>query len=374
MGRNDDHTTKVIGGLALLSVVAAVTPLVVGKVGGGTSVQSAVKVSVAKPFTAMDEATFKKKVTVEGACTMEDTCKFEKVATFDADVVAKEDVTVTGDVTLKRKLIMDSGNQAGKFMVADGTSFVPVVASGDLTLASTGAFSLASAKVDTKHLTADCKAYLKAQATHSGTVETGDIKDDAVTNAKLKYYKINVATAAASGLQGGQDTSLGNTVNLSIKPLGVTGAMTVSGIRLHGGCTVSGTWNVCGTMTSESGLNAKSTVEIDGNLTTNKKLLLKGSEDVSTGNLDHDKLASYFTVGSSDETSTLTAGTEGQMKTLVASSVTSGKKMTVTVKNAGWKASGTDGTLVFDAIGESCQLQYIDSKWFILGSYNTTVS
>jgi len=374
MGRNDDHTTKIIGGLALLSVVASVTPLVVGKVGGGTSVESSVKVNVSKPFTAMDDATFKKKVTVEGVCTMEDTCKFEKVATFDADLVAKEDVTVIGDMTLKRHLILDSGNQAGKFLVADGTSFKPVVASGALTLASTGEFGIANAKVDTKHLTADCKAYLKAQASHSGTVETGDIKDDAVTNAKLKYYKINVATAAASGLQGGQDTSLGNTVNLSIKPQGVTGAMTVSGIRLHGGCSVSGTLNVCGTFTSESALTAKSTISVDGNLTTNKKVLLDGAEDVSTGNLSHDKISTYFTVGAADETSTLTAGTNGQMKTLAALSVTSGQKMTVTVKNAGWKAAGTDGTLVFDAIGETCHLQYIQSKWFIIGSYGTTIS
>jgi len=374
MGRNDDKTTKIIGGLALLSVVASVTPLVVGKVGGGTQVESNTKVNVSKPFTASDEARFKKKVTIEGKCTMEDTCEFEKVATFDADIVAKEDVTVTGDVTLKGKLVLDSGNQAGKLMVADGTSFKPVTASGDLTLASTGVFTLANAKVDTKHLTADCKAYIKTQATHSGTVETGDIKDDAVTNAKLKFHTINISTGTSSGLRGGQDTSLGNTVNLSIKPGGVTGAMTVSGIRLHGGCSVSGSLNVCGALTSESSLNAKGDVVVDGGLTTKKKLLLTGSEDVATGNLSHDKLIGYFTVGAADETSTLTAGTEGQMKTLVALSVTGGKKMTVTIKNAGWIASGGDGTLVFDAIGETCHMQYISSRWFILGTHGVTVS
>jgi hypothetical protein len=41
--------------------------------------------------------------------------------------------------------------------------------------------------------------------------------------------------------------------------------------------------------------------------------------------------------------------------------------MVITVTDAGWKSSGT-GTITFDAAGEACTLQYINSKWFCIGN------
>lgn len=74
--------------------------------------------------------------------------------------------------------------------------------------------------------------------------------------------------------------------------------------------------------------------------------------------------ASYFTTATA-ETATLAAGVEGQIKTF-AMYATSGD-MVITVANAGWKASGT-GTITFDARGDACTLQYINSKWFCIGN------
>ena len=75
---------------------------------------------------------------------------------------------------------------------------------------------------------------------------------------------------------------------------------------------------------------------------------------------------SYFTSSASDTGSTLGAGSNGQTKNLCAVDVTAGSKQ-ITVFNAGWKASGT-GTITFDTIGDSCQLLYINNKWFCIGN------
>lgn len=78
---------------------------------------------------------------------------------------------------------------------------------------------------------------------------------------------------------------------------------------------------------------------------------------------------SYFST-SSAETATLAAGATGQIKVFSAVDVTAGD-MVITVSNAGWKASGT-GTITFNARGESCTLQYTNSKWFCIGNNGCT--
>jgi hypothetical protein len=64
-------------------------------------------------------------------------------------------------------------------------------------------------------------------------------------------------------------------------------------------------------------------------------------------------------------TSTLTSGVEGQVKVLIMKSNTG--EMTVNVAAPGWKASG-GGAITFDSIGQSCTLQYADSKWYCIGN------
>jgi len=78
--------------------------------------------------------------------------------------------------------------------------------------------------------------------------------------------------------------------------------------------------------------------------------------------------ASYFTTAAA-ETATLAAGVEGQVK--VFAMVGDSGDMVITVANAGWKASGT-GTITFDAVGNACTLQYINSKWFCIGNNSCT--
>ena len=75
---------------------------------------------------------------------------------------------------------------------------------------------------------------------------------------------------------------------------------------------------------------------------------------------------SLFATEGSGETSTLDAGSEGQIKILARKTDGAGDMVT-TVISAGWKSTGT-GTITFDTIGDCCVLQYIDSKWFCISN------
>jgi hypothetical protein len=93
-----------------------------------------------------------------------------------------------------------------------------------------------------------------------------------------------------------------------------------------------------------------------------------GSEDVAASAAINLKTSvSYFST-STGESASLAAGTDGQIKTLAMKS-TSGD-MVITVTNAGWKAGGGSGTITFNAAGDACTLQYVGSKWFVIGNNN----
>jgi len=70
-------------------------------------------------------------------------------ATFSGDVVVTGDLTVTGD-----DLTMGT-NTSGHIMVADGTNFNPVAVSGDVTIASNGAVTIANDAVETAMVNAN---------------------------------------------------------------------------------------------------------------------------------------------------------------------------------------------------------------------------
>jgi len=121
-------------------------------------------------------------------------------------------------------------------------------------------------------------------------------------------------------------------------------------------------------------LDANGNTNIPNNLTVNKVLLVNSKDDVAdAAAISLNTASSYFTTGNTlSETATLAAGTEGQFKSLALfSQLITGTTVIVTVTNAGWKSSGT-GTITFGAIGDSCLLQYVNGKWFAVGSNSVT--
>jgi hypothetical protein len=88
-----------------------------------------------------------------------------------------------------------------------------------------------------------------------------------------------------------------------------------------------------------------------------------GGSGVATPLTTH---ATYYVTGGA-ETSTLAAGSEGQVKVLAMK--TNGGDMVVTVTNAAW---GGSGTVTLSAQGQACTLQYIDSQWYCIGNNGAT--
>lgn len=92
-----------------------------------------------------------------------------------------------------------------------------------------------------------------------------------------------------------------------------------------------------------------------------------GSEDVAANaTISNSTSVSYFSTGPSPETSTLPDGIDGQIKTLIMRSYEN--TMTVTVASAGFRTDGNQGSIVFDKTGNSCILQYIDGKWYVVSN------
>jgi len=91
------------------------------------------------------------------------------------------------------------------------------------------------------------------------------------------------------------------------------------------------------------------------------------SENLSNGSAANLALTtSYFSTVTAS-TATLAAGVNGQIKTFIMY-LASGD-MVITVANAGW---GGAGTITFNATGDACTLQYINSKWFCIGQNSVT--
>ena len=87
-------------------------------------------------------------------------------ATFSGDVVVTGDLTITGD-----DLFMNT-NTSGHMLVGDGTNYNPVAISGDISIASNGAVTIANTAVENAMLA-------------DNAVDTDEIADNAVTLAKM---------------------------------------------------------------------------------------------------------------------------------------------------------------------------------------------
>ena len=102
-------------------------------------------------------------------------------ATFNGDVVVTGDLTVTGD-----DIVMGT-NTSGHIMVADGTNFNPVAVSGDISIASNGAVTIAGTSVETSMIAADA-------------ITEAKIADDAVESEHINDNVISGQSALTSGL------------------------------------------------------------------------------------------------------------------------------------------------------------------------------
>ena len=112
-------------------------------------------------------------------------------ATFNGDVVVTGDLTVTGDdITM-------GTNTSGHIMVADGTNFNPVAVSGDVTIASNGAVTIANDAVQ--------KAMVNADVITGQTAETSlDTSNDTILihDASASALRKTTLASVSSALGG----------------------------------------------------------------------------------------------------------------------------------------------------------------------------
>jgi hypothetical protein len=189
------------------------------------------------------------------------------------------------------------------------------------------------------------------------------------TNASTSLAFTNFPSAGVAGEVYFQITvaSVAHTLTLpATVSVGLTGIQGISGQVITFGAT--GTYNF--RFTTNDGGTTVTVYDLNRSLNVyTNPLFLTGAEDLANAGAASLTLpVSYFSTAAA-ETATLAAGTAGQIKTF-AMFADSGD-MVITVTNAGWKSSGT-GTVTFDTIGNSCILQYINSKWFVIGNNGCT--
>ena len=273
-----------------------------------------------------------------------------------------------GNVTISSN---GGGNGSGGTVTSVGVN------SSTLTVNTTASGNI----VSSGNIIVDLPSYANLAGTYTYPTVTvdqyGRVTTIANANSVGTVSSVNLTTSGV-GIQvsGGPITSSGN---INIINTGVTRLSAGSGINLsgsNGNVTISAT--ITGGTVTSVGLSSSSltvtnspvtttgtmNVELPANVAVTGRLLLSGSENLSSGAAANLAVtASYFTTTTAS-TATLAAGTAGQIKTFMM--VSDGGDMVITVTNAGWKSTGT-GTITFGDIGDACTLQYINSKWFCIG-------
>jgi hypothetical protein len=197
-------------------------------------------------------------------------------------------------------------------------------------------------------------------------VTGGDI--DRTTSGQANIFNtnandINIGNSAGTTRIGAAGVS--NTV--LIKP----GILVGEGTTQNVFNTVATTVNAFGATSTALNLgNIGGLTTVAGRLKGALTLETPNSEVVTSGNISIGTALTEFTTGASGQTSTLPGANEGQFKTLFRSTTGAGS-MVVTVTNAGWKG-GASGTINFGNQGDSCFLQCIAGRWYVLGSYDVT--
>ena len=184
-------------------------------------------------------------------------------ATFSGDVVVTGDLTVTGDdITM-------ATNTAGHMLVGDGTNYNPVAISGDVTMASSGAVTIASGAVEGSMLNA--------------TAITGQTAETSVDSTNDLVLMFDNSASALRKMTVG---------NLISGVSGLTDVVSDTSPQLGGDLDVNGN-DIVSTSNGDISLlpNGSGKVLIDGNGSTGGVILEDGSINIrsSTGSVSEIK-------------------------------------------------------------------------------------
>jgi hypothetical protein len=258
---------------------------------------------------------------------------------------------IAGDLTVTGNLVA-TGNIAGDKIFNGTTSIEIQTSSGNANISVGGVSNVA--------LFTTTGADITGTLSGTGNVSGGNL----ITAGQV------VAVGNVSGgnlITAGQVVAAGNVSGGNLNAVG-----DVSGTNITGTVATAAQPNITsvGTLTSlaVTGNIAGGNVSTTGSVSLAGITVSSGAEDLAASGAASLTLnTSYFTTAGS-ETATLAAGVNGQIKTFAAVDVSLGN-MVITVTNPAWTGSGT---ITFDAAGDACTLQYIDSKWFVIGNNGCT--
>ena len=158
------------------------------------------------------------------------------------DVTIGNDLTVTGDLTVSGDDITMGTNTSGHIMVADGTNFNPVAVSGDVTISSAGAVTIANNAVETAMVNANVITGQTAETTIDQSNDTLLMHDNSASALrKITISSLSTALGGLSDVVGDTSPQLGgdldvngndivttSNANLDLAPNG-TGAVVLRG-------------------------------------------------------------------------------------------------------------------------------------------------
>jgi len=163
------------------------------------------------------------------------------------------DVTIAGDLTISGDDLTMGTNTSGHIMVADGSNFNPVAVSGDVTMSSAGAVTIASGAVETAMVNANVitgqTAITSGLDTSNDTVlihdaDAGALKKLTLANLSSGLGGITDVVADTSPQLGGDLDVNGNDIvsasngNINILPNG-SGKVNIDGNGSSGGVTIT---------------------------------------------------------------------------------------------------------------------------------------
>jgi len=126
-----------------------------------------------------------------------------KSGTTTALTFTGSNVAIAGDLTITGDDLVMGTNTSGHILVADGTNYNPVAVSGDITMASNGAVTIAGTSVETGMIAADAITGAKIADDAIGSEHIADdavvsaaIADDAITSALIADDAITTALIA----------------------------------------------------------------------------------------------------------------------------------------------------------------------------------
>ena len=366
---NDDDLITLASGIATVAGEISVTTLDIG----GTNVTAdAGELNILDGVTAASTELNYTDITTLG------TSQASKAVTVDSngDLIVPDSDKYTFGAGSDMEVYHDGSNsyltnKTGALKVATETSGIAV------TIGHT-----------TSEVTVGDNLTVTGTSTFNGDVTLGDATGDDITNTgrwvNAFVPKVDAAVDLGTTALGFNDFHLGSGGIINLDGGDVTLTHAAGKVTLGGDGAVEIDFNnhemtnvdvnsgaIDGTTigAASASTGAFTTLAASGVTTFSDKIIINSSaEDGGNGvAIPLTNHATFIQTGGA-ETSTLGAGTDGQIKVIVME--TDNGDMVTTVTNAAW---GGSSIITFDAVGDAVTLQYIDSKWYCIGNNGAVI-